>query len=79
MSVGMLLAPAPGEQTRRSVARKARDLVEMPQRKIEEGIEQAAEATKEKAADLGGKIGREAAETAVETVREGVLGKNRPA
>jgi gas vesicle protein len=75
----MLLAPVSGEEARQSVAEKARDLVEMPQRKIQEKVEQAAETAKQKAGDLGGKIGREAAQAAVEAVRQDVVGKDRPA
>ena len=79
LGVGLLLAPVSGEEVRQSVAEKARDLVEMPQRKIHEKVEQAAETAKQKAGDLGGKIGREAAQAAVEAVRQDVVAKDRPA
>lgn len=75
----MLLAPVSGEEARHSVTEKARDLIEMPQRKIQEKIQQAAETAKEKAGDIGGRVGREAAQAAVEAVRQDVVGKDRPA
>ncbi len=79
MGLGVMLAPARGEETRHSVAQKARELIEMPQRKIQEKLNQAAESAKETAGDVGEKVGRQAAEAAVEAVRKDVLGKNKPA
>lgn len=79
MGLGVMLAPARGEETRHSVAQKARDLIEMPQRKIQEKVNQAAESAKETAGDVGEKVGRQAAEAAVEAVRKDVLGKDKPA
>jgi gas vesicle protein len=79
VGLGMLLAPVSGEEARHSVAEKTRDLIEIPQRKVQEKVNQAAETAKEKAGDIGGKVGREAAEAAVQAVREDVLGKDRSA
>ena len=79
MGLGVMLAPARGEETRHSVAQKAREMIEMPQRKIREKVNQAAESAKETAGDVGEKVGRQAAEAAVEAVRKDVLGKDKPA
>jgi gas vesicle protein len=79
MGVGMLLAPVSGEEARQTVTEKARDLIEMPQRKIQEKVAEAAEMAKEKAGDIGGKVGRQAAEAAVEALRQDVVGKDRTA
>ncbi|HEV2397856.1 MAG TPA: YtxH domain-containing protein [Candidatus Sulfotelmatobacter sp.] len=79
IGLGVILAPARGEETRHSVAQKARDLIEMPQRKIQQKVEQAAESAKETAGDVGERVGRQAAEAAVDAVEKNVLGKNRPA
>ncbi len=75
----MLLAPVSGEEARHTVADKARDLIEMPRRKVQEKMEQAAETAEQKAGDIGSKVGREAAQAAVEAVRQNVVGKDRPA
>lgn len=79
MALGVLLAPAPGEETRRSIARKALEISELPQRKVQEKVNQAAETAKEMAGDVGEKVGRQAAEAAVEAVRKDVLGKEKSA
>lgn len=75
----MLFAPAPGEETRELLAERAREWMEIPQRKIEEKIEEAAERAKEKAGDLGSQIGREAAENAVQSLEQNVLGRDKTA
>lgn len=79
IGVGMLFAPAPGEETRELLAERARDWMEIPKRKIEEKIEEAAERAKEKAGDLGSQIGREAAENAVQSLEQNVLGRDKTA
>lgn len=60
--LGLLYAPAPGEETRRQLIEKARELPELPQEKARE----IAASAKAKAGDLGAKLGRQAAEAAVE-------------
>jgi gas vesicle protein len=62
VALGLLYAPAPGEETRRRLAEKARELPELPQQKARE----IAASVKAKAGDLGAKLGRQAAEAAVE-------------
>lgn len=79
MGLGVLFAPASGEETRDLLAQRAREWMEIPQRKIEEKIEEAAQVAKAKAGDLGSQIGRQAAENAVQTVEQNVLGKNKTA
>ena len=79
VGLGLLFAPASGEETRQTLADQARNIAEIPQRKIKETVQQAAEVAKEKAGDIGGRVGREAAEAAVDSVREDVLGKNKTA
>jgi gas vesicle protein len=72
VALGLISAPARGEQTRQKLAQKIRDLRGMPARKAEE----FAETAKEKAGEVGGRIGRQAAEAAVEAVRHEVLGES---
>jgi gas vesicle protein len=73
--IGLLSAPAPGRETRQKLAEKARQLRQLP----EEKVEQFAEATKERAGELGSRVGRQAAEAAIEAVRQDVLGKRETA
>lgn len=79
MCVGVLLAPAPGEETRQKIASRARDLMEIPERKMEEKAAEVAESAKEKAGDIGGEVGRKAAEAAVEAVSDNLREKNKSA
>ena len=60
--LGLLYAPARGEETRRLLLEKAREMPELPQQKARE----IAATAKNKAGDLGAKLGRQAAEAAVE-------------
>ncbi len=73
--LSLIFAPARGEETRLVVAEKGRDLMQLPRRKAEE----AAEAAKEKAGDIGANVGRRAAESAVEAVEKDLLGHNQTA
>jgi gas vesicle protein len=73
--IGLFIAPASGAETREAIAQRARDLAEVPRQKAEE----VAEAARERAGDLGSRVGREAAEAAINAVEEDVLGKNRTA
>ncbi len=75
--VGLLVAPASGEETRRNLAENLNDLSEVPVRKMRE----AAEAAQEKAGEIGANVGRKVAEAAVEALREGALpaDQKRPA
>jgi gas vesicle protein len=71
--VGLLVAPAPGEQTRSQIADKARDLSQIPVQKAAEAAEQA----KQKAGDIGSRVGRQAAEAAVQAATDELRGKNK--
>ena len=71
--LGMIFAPAPGSKTREQLAERAREWSEVPAQKAAE----IAEAGKEKAGDLGARIGRQAAEAAVEAATQQVLGKQK--
>jgi hypothetical protein len=53
----------------------AQELIDIPRQKAQ----QAAEAAKHKAGELGSQVGRPAAESAVQAMEENVLGKNRSA
>jgi gas vesicle protein len=73
--VSLLFAPASGEETRRSLMHGAQELMDLPRQKAEE----AAQAAKQKAGELGSQVGRQAAESAVQAMEENVLGKNKSA
>ncbi|HET9183568.1 MAG TPA: YtxH domain-containing protein [Candidatus Angelobacter sp.] len=59
-AVGMLIAPAPGERTRRRLAQAVRD--------PEELAREAVSNVREKAGEMGANAGRQAAEKAVDRV-----------
>ena len=73
--ISLLFAPASGEETRRSLMQGAQELIDIPRQKAQ----QAAEAAKRKAGELGSQVGRHAAESAVQAMEENVLGKNKSA
>jgi gas vesicle protein len=73
--VSLLFAPASGAETRRSLVQRAQELMELPRQKAQE----AAEIAKQKAGEVGSRVGRQAAESAVDAVQEDVLGKNKSA
>lgn len=73
--LSLILAPARGEVTRRHLAHKTRELMRMPREKAQ----QAAKAAKERAGDMGARIGRRAAESVVEVVKKDLLGNDQPA
>jgi gas vesicle protein len=73
--IGLFLAPASGAETRDAIAQRMRDIAEITRQKAEE----VAETAKQHAGDLGSRVGRRAAEAAVNAVEQDVLGKNRTA
>jgi len=79
MGIGMALAPAPGDETRERLEHRVRDLAQTPRRKMEKKVDEVAGAVEQKAGDIGSKVGRQAAEAAVEDVREDVLGSKKTA
>lgn len=70
IGLGMIIAPASGAETRRKLRETITDLAHLP----EERLQEAAENIEAKAGDLGSRVGRQAAEAAVESVRKDVLG-----
>lgn len=70
IGLGLLIAPATGEETREQLSRKAEELADAPRRKAEE----IAADVRQKAGDKGAEIGRKAAERAVDKVSESVTG-----
>ncbi len=77
--VGTMIAPRSGEETREMLADRAREALRGPAEKIEARAREAARRTEQKAGDIGSEIGRKAAESAVRSVSEGVLGDERSA
>ncbi|HZP62753.1 MAG TPA: YtxH domain-containing protein [Terriglobales bacterium] len=74
-ALAVLYAPASGEETRRKLSEKLQDLQQIPKEKAEE----MAPTVEKRAGEIGASVGRKAAESAVEAVREDVLGQNKPA
>jgi gas vesicle protein len=75
LGMALLVAPASGTETRRQIKERIRELAHLPHKKLEH----AAEAAKAQAGELGSKIGREAAEAAVEKITDQVLGTEKSA
>ena len=71
--LGMLSVPAPGEQTRGRLADKARQITEIPAQKAAE----AARKAKQKAGDIGARVGRQAAAAAVQAATDELTGGRR--
>ena len=71
IGLGLLFAPARGEQTRERLAEKAEELARAPRRKAAELVSDA----RQKAGDEGARIGRKAAESAVDKMSEKVAGE----
>lgn len=70
VALGTVFAPAPGEETRHWLKQKAGDASRFPKKKLRE----AADATREKAGEMGARVGRQAAESAVQAVENKVVG-----
>jgi gas vesicle protein len=71
LGLGLIFAPAPGSETLKRITQKARELARIPEQKAAE----AADAAKEKAGEMGSRIGRQAAEAAVQSLKDEVLGQ----
>lgn len=71
--LGLLIAPAPGEETRSQLADKARELSEIPAQKAAE----AAQEAKQRAGEIGAHVGRQAAEAAVQAATDELTGKHK--
>lgn len=72
--IGLLCAPARGEETRNRLARQAADLASRSQRGFEAKAHEVAERSREKAGEIGSEVGRRAAEAAVQAVSDELLG-----
>jgi gas vesicle protein len=74
VALGILFAPARGEETRRQLSERAHDLASVPGRQMQEKVAEIARKSEQKAGEVGSEVGRQAAEAAVRAVREEVLG-----
>ncbi len=64
--IGLLIAPARGEETRQKLAEQAERVAELPKQKTVEKLEES----KVTIGAAGEKIGRQVAEAAVDTLKE---------
>ncbi len=70
VALGTIFAPASGDETRRWIKGKAEEVSRLPKKKLRE----AADSTRERAGEMGARIGRQAAESAVRAVENRVVG-----
>lgn len=75
VALGMLYAPAPGSESRAWLARRTQALSDLPEQKAAEWAEEG----KEKAGELGARLGREAAEAATQAVADELRERTRTA
>jgi len=75
VALGLIVAPARGEETRELLKQKAEELAEIPRQKAVE----LADVSEQKAGEMGARIGREVAQSGVQGVREKVLKENKTA
>jgi gas vesicle protein len=71
ISLAIFFAPAPGTEVRQQLRKKAIDLLQLPRKKAET----LAHIGEEKAGDIGAEVGRRAAEAAVASLRDSIMGK----
>jgi gas vesicle protein len=74
-AVGLLIAPAEGEETRRRLYEKAEEYAQVPQEKAADLIDR----NKEKLGDLGARVAREAVQSAVESTAQELRKSDRTA
>lgn len=67
-SLALLFAPAEGSQTRRRIAKQARDLASTSEEKLSTAADRLSETAREKAGEIGSSVGRQAAESVVESM-----------
>ena len=70
LGLALLFAPAEGKALRRRLLQKGSDLLHTPSRKAR----QVTEALKERAGEVGARVGRQAAEAAVGGITDEVVG-----
>ncbi len=75
VALGLIFAPERGEVTRQRLRKEAEELAEVPRRKAEE----LADVGEQKAGEIGARVGREAAQSAVQSIREKVLDEEKSA
>ncbi len=75
--LGLIFAPAGGEETRQRLANKAREWTHAPEQKMQAKLEEVAERSQQKAGEVGSEIGRKVAENAVRAVTNQVLGRDK--
>jgi gas vesicle protein len=75
VALGMVFAPARGSETRARLIGRVEEVAELPRKKAA----QMTDVTKERAGELGERIGRQAAEAAVDAVKNKVLGSDKSA
>ena len=69
IALGLIFAPAPGEETRARLKDKAGELAEIPRQKAAE----LADAAEQRAGEIGARVGRELAQSSVEAMRPDTL------
>jgi len=70
VALGTLFAPRSGAETRGWLKGKAEDASRFPKRKLREAVD----ASREKAGEVGARVGRQAAESAVQAIENKVVG-----
>lgn len=75
IALGLLYAPASGKTSRNRLVHKIQELSHLPEQKVAE----LAEEGKEKAGELGARVGRQAAEAAVQAVADDLREKTKTA
>lgn len=71
LGLAILFAPASGDETRQQLRKVADDLMEAPR----QNAAKLADLGEQKAGEIGAEVGRKAAEAAVESLKESILGK----
>lgn len=74
----MVLAPAPGDETREGLEHRVRDLAQMPRPKMEMKVDEAAGAAEQTAGDIG-KVGARRRKPQSRMSGKDVLGRNKTA
>ncbi len=75
--VGTMIAPRSGEETRDLLTEKAEEIARGSQRRVQESIRDVARTSEKKAGEIGSEVGKKAAEEAVRSVTEELLGNKQ--
>jgi hypothetical protein len=70
VTLGIVFAPGAGAETRRRILAGAKTLLRAPH----DAANEIAEKTREKAGDIGARVGRDAAQAAVSAIQREVIG-----